>query len=443
MPIRDLNDLLPKNIGYVRLYFTGEGDIITHGINYTSLFTNSPIGKGLVRTYVPDPDDSNNPENLPKKSILRGDGTWKSISTDDMPIYKTGGIYDDNTILTSKQVKEHIDQGFAANNAMRFKKVVFQESDIESPWEIGDTYRVGSSIICFNKQCEPGDLLVCEKSGSRGDNDKNSHWAVVQTNINGTVEATINNQPYKIYADVEDNSYKFSIVAPTTSGNEGDIVTMQGGQAVWESPLHMEVGTANKLTNSLTAGEGLRMSNDPYGGSYNGSESKTISLAPATDESLGGVIIDNRNDNKPTISINDGIIYLTRENVVNALGYEPTNPDTFDDALTLASKDKDGLVPKWETPLQGIIPDQTLILGVNGHNNDNASFGWIPLPSQAVRDIRVNGISIGNNIALNFSPGQEIFVKLDTNTNDNSYDISYGISWYNVSDNTWETDYEQ
>jgi hypothetical protein len=82
-------------------------------------------------------------------------------------------------------------------------------------------------------------------------------------------------------------------------------------------------GQANRVANNLSAGVGLYMG--PKDETYNGSVARSISLKPATHSSLGGVIVDKDNEDK-TISVDStGNIFLTKSNIINALGYTPGN----------------------------------------------------------------------------------------------------------------------
>jgi len=111
--------------------------------------------------------------------FLKGDGSWGRITTADLPIW-TSGNYNNDTILSSLQVQQLINNGiFIAADAMRFKGVVNSEEEITSPWIIGDTYRIGMSGNYFGKVGEAGDILICVTSGNSDDTDKNSHWTVV------------------------------------------------------------------------------------------------------------------------------------------------------------------------------------------------------------------------------------------------------------------------
>lgn len=373
--ILDPSQLSTSQIGYTHLYFTGDGDIITHGVSYLPLFMQSKIGKGLVPVNVSELEKD--------KDFLRGDGSWNKITTADLPIYQTGMEYDTTSILNSFQVQQLVNSSFTANDAMRFKGVISSQSEIISPWEPGDTYRVATPGTYYYKTCEVGDLIICITKGDSSDNAASSHWAVVQGNINGTKDITLNGTTLPVFLNTNITG-DISIFGPTTGGRTSDILVGNGNNNApkWVDSSTLTVGTATKVSKSLTVGVGLSMgkANDVY----NGSADKIINLVQATAESLGGIKIDG--EANPTLSIReDGTVYISQQNIYNALGYIPANPENIVD-----------------------------------------------------RDILVGGESIGSS-ALNFLPTGDIYVKVDNNIADGSYDIGFGLSWYNISSEQFET----
>lgn len=292
--------------GYLQstdLLFTADGHIVTHGVDY----------------------------------IPWGNGT---IPIEKLPI-ATGDTNDDKTLWTSKTILNKINNSFLANAAMRFKGSIgikgkaYQINGVDTPdgklpkGEVGDTYRVSTMGSYGGNTCEVGDLLICYESGATKDNDK---WTVIQTNINGYSTFTINGTPYQLYTT--DSTATFKIYAPTSAGSNGQILLWNNNEAVWADKSELKIGK------SLLAGNGLKIGTDSTG--YNGSADKTISLLQATANSIGGVIIDSDGKNLqgkptekeitlpavlhgPTISLDGttGTIYLTKQNIINALGYAP------------------------------------------------------------------------------------------------------------------------
>ena len=291
--------------GYLQdtdLLFTRDGHIVTHGVDY----------------------------------IPWGNGT---IPIEKLPV-ATGDTHNNKTLWTSETIYNQINNSFVANEAMRFKGSIgikgkaytingTATSDGKLPkGEVGDTYRVSTIGSYGGNTCEVGDLLICYGSGTTKENDQ---WTVVQTNINGYNIFRVNGTPYYLYTT--DSTKNFEIYAPTSAGSaNGQILLWNDNKAVWADRSALNIGKF------LRAGNGLKIGTDNTG--YNGSAEKTISLLQATTGSIGGVIIDrdglqlngkpvNVTDNRATvngatISISDtGVIYLTKKNIINALGYAP------------------------------------------------------------------------------------------------------------------------
>lgn len=301
--------------GYLQstdLLFTRDGHIVTHGVDY----------------------------------IPWGNGT---IPIGKLPIDTTGDIHNNDTLWTSETIFNKINNSFLANEAMRFKgsigikdstgsqSKVYTINGEDTPdgklpkGEVGDTYRISTNGSYGGNACEVGDLLICYESGTTKENDR---WTVVQTNINGYNTFRINGTPYSLYTT--DPTTSFNIYAPTSAGSAvGQILLWDGNEAVWADRSALNIGK------SLKAGTGLWIGTDNTvdNTGYNGSAEKTINLVKATTGTIGGVIIDSdglRLQGKPTptdeqaiengatISISDtGVIYLTKKNIINALGYAP------------------------------------------------------------------------------------------------------------------------
>ena len=288
---------------YVKLIFTKDGHIITHGTDY----------------------------------IPWGDGT---IPIEKLPIATADDTPSDNTLWTSLTIQNKINNSFLANEAMRFKGSIsiegnsYKINNESTPdgtlpkGEVGDTYRVSSVGSYGGNDCEVGDLLICYKSGTTKGDDK---WTVVQTNINGYSTFQVNGIPYSLYTT--DSTTSFNIYAPTSAGSAaGQILLWNGDEAVWADRSALNIGKSLTTSN----GSGLKIGTDNI---YNGSADRTISLLQATTGSIGGVIIDSdglqlngkstptdeqAKENGATISIsNTGVIYLTKQNIINALGYAP------------------------------------------------------------------------------------------------------------------------
>ena len=312
---------------FVKLFFSKDGHIITHGKDFTPTFT--PNMRGLVPT-----------SSGKAKEIFRGNATWAEITTTDLPIASsvsdaiTNGTTS-TTILNTQQIVDYVGNSFAANDAMRYKGTITYSNDnytthtvagvevqgFPTKCEVGDTYRVTSQGRYGDQYCLAGDLLICIQDGTGSDLNTAAYWTAVEANINGQVQHKVNGTSIYVYSN---SNNTFNIYAPTTSGTQGQVLLSNGSSdPVWADQSTLVVKESNKVSNDLSLGTGLTFGTS--GVTYNGSVARTISLSPATSTSLGGVYVDKDNKNK-TISVTTaGSIYLTQANIINALGYTPGN----------------------------------------------------------------------------------------------------------------------
>lgn len=369
---------------FVKLFFSKDGHIISHGKDFTPTFT--PNMRGLV------PISSGK-----ATEIFRGNATWAEITTADLPIASsisdaiTNGTAS-TTILNTQQIVEYVGNAFAANDAMRYKGTItysngnytthtvagVEVQGFPTKCEVGDTYRVTSQGTYAGQTCSAGDLLICIQDGTGSSLNAAAYWTVVEANINGQVKHTVNGTSIYVYSN---STNTFTIYAPTTSGTQGQVLLSNGSSApIWAAQSTLVVGEAKKVSNALSLGAGLTFG--ASGATYDGSVARTVSLVAATTTTIGGVIVDKDSTNK-TISVTSaGSIYLTKQNVTNALGYVPASKDTW-------------------------------------------------------RPITIGGVSIGEK-TLNFVPSGDVYLKADSN-GDDIQDISFGISWYNINTKKYET----
>lgn len=369
---------------FVKLFFSKDGHIISHGKDFTPTFT--PNMRGLV------PISSGK-----ATEIFRGNATWAEITTADLPIASSvsDAITDgtaSTTILNTQQIVEYVGNALAANDAMRYKGTItysngnytthtvagVEVQGFPTKCEVGDTYRVTSQGTYAGQTCSAGDLLICIQDGTGSGLNTAAYWTAVEANINGQVKHTVNGTSIYVYSN---STNTFTIYAPTTSGTQGQVLLSNGSSApVWAAQSTLVVGEAKKVSNALSLGAGLTFG--ASGATYDGSVARTVSLVAATTTTIGGVIVDKDSTNK-TISVTSaGSIYLTKQNVINALGYDPASKDTW-------------------------------------------------------RPITIGGTSIGEK-TLNFVPSGDVYLKADSN-GDDIQDISFGISWYNISTKKYET----
>ena len=296
------------------------------------------------------------------------------------------------TLFTTQQVHQIINASFAANDAMRYKGTItysngsytthtvagVEVAGFPTKCEVGDTYRVTSQGTYAGQTCSAGDLLICIKDGTGSGLNTAAYWTAVEANINGQVKHTVNGTSIYVYSN---STNTFTIYAPTTGGTQGQVLLSNGSAApVWTNQSNLKVGQATKVANALSAGAGLTLG--AAGATFDGSTARTVSLVAATTTTIGGVIVDKDSKNK-TISVTSaGSIYLTKQNIINALGYDPATKDSW-------------------------------------------------------RPITIGGVSIGDK-TLNFVPSGDVYLKADSNEDD-IQDISFGISWYNISTKKYET----
>ena len=326
----------PSSGDYVKLFFTKDKHIVTHGVDYMSLFSEEQ--DGLV------PKSSGNPIH-----VLKASGEWDFIKVADLPIKTTlEEALDDseNTILSTQQVSDYISQSFAANDAMRFRGTIKQDggtyivdtdegisNKFPTVCYVGDTYKVTGDGTYAGKECNFGDMLICVKDGY-GDNLNNEdYWTIVEYNLE-YAKFTINDLNYYIASPQPELWNNLSLYIPTEIGNAEQI--LMGGQEgipEWVHKDDITVGKATKTEGSLSLGQGLEFEDGDE--KYDGSTNSKINLVAATTNTIGGIIVDgltaeesSKENNDPTISIKDGHLYLSQQNIINALGYVPSDNAT-------------------------------------------------------------------------------------------------------------------
>lgn len=432
----------------------GGGHFITHGIDFGATYSNG--SRGLV------PGNSG----TLTKTFLRGDG-WSALWTAADEVAAAVGdtaaqqqaakeVYLQSTLASVYDIKQWIAQSFAANNAMRFKGTITINNGITTITEegttnsfttscmVGDTYKivaVDASSQLINEPVSTGDMLICIKSGTGASLNDAEYWTIVQDNVEHLITYTLNGTVYRLYAQTAGN---ITLYAPVTYGTTGYLVISQGQGAapIWVSPASVTVGEAAKVTNALTAGAGITMLNGAAATtSYDGSAAITIKLSPATTASIGGVIIDNGTNSEkynqasntsqtpyPTITVDsNGQIYLTKNNIVNALGYDPIS------AIPVFTDTADGLVPMSSAANKSNTPAiaTTYLLGADAK--------WYKLPTSAFqsdrRVIQLAGTTIiaadsGN--ALNILAGDHVSILAAQSSGDYTGALTFNAIWRDI-----------
>lgn len=430
--VADKLKLSPSEIGdYIKLYFTKDGHIITHGVDYI------PWGTGI-------------------------------IPIDKLPIDNT--VADNKHLWDSLTIQNKINQSFVANDAMRFKgtigltsadNYIINGASAEFPSKtatVGDTYRVVTAGRYAGIQCEVGDLLICIKADSTG---VNTAWTVAQTNINGQIYHTINGVQKGFYSN---DTSTFSIFAPTTAGALGQVLTSRGGNSapIWTNQSEIIAGgltdTAKKAlftaltytkdvltitiggTTKTTTIHGRRAVN------VNSTEVLSISDSTALNFKNGNGISFTWDSKNKNLSVNANTNFntdLVNKNYavkVDSNQQLYVNVPWLGKIYSVVSKDANGLAPQLiNTNKEFITQNFYLLASTDGKNTPS----WYKLSSEAFintwRTIKVGGISIGNK-TLNFIPTGDIYVKTadQDSSSANDFDIGFGLAWYNVSTGKYE-----
>ena len=430
--VADKLKLSPSETGdYIKLYFTKDGHIITHGVDYI------PWGTGI-------------------------------IPIDKLPVDNT--VADDKHLWDSLTIQNKINQSFVANDAMRFKgtigltsanNYIINGAEAEFPSktaEVGDTYRVVTAGRYAGVQCEVGDLLICIIADSTG---KNTAWTVAQTNINGQIYHTINGVQKGFYSNDTDT---FSIFAPTTAGALGQVLTSRGGNSapIWTNQSEITAGgltdaakkalfTALTYTNDIltvTIGGTTKTATIHGRRAVNVNSTEVLAISDSTALKFvngNGVsfIWDSKNKN---LSVNANTNFSTDLVNKNYAVKVDSNQQLYvnvpwsDTTYNVVSKDANGLAPQLiNTNKEFITQNFYLLASTDGQ----ATPSWYRLSSNAFentwRTIKVGGVSIGNK-TLNFMPTGDIYVKTadQDSTSADDFDIGFGLAWYNVSTGKYE-----
>lgn len=431
--VKDKLTLEESNNGdYIKLYFTKDGHIISHGVDYT------PWGTGIIPI-----------NRLPiNNNEASSDYLWDSLT-----------------------IQNKINQSFTANDAMRFKGTIGLKSlnnytingnDAEFPSKtaaVGDTYRVVSAGQYAGVQCEIGDLLICIKADPTGET---TEWTVAQTNINGQIYHTINGTQKGFYSN---DTESFSIFAPIRSGASSQVLISKGPQSPPDWVNQSDI-IAGNLTDEAKKDlfTYLNYTNDTLTVTIGGT-TRTATIRGRRAIDVNSTEVLSTSDSNALNFINgNGVSFIwdsTNKNLsVNAnTGYEPdivnknyavetdnttnqlyVNVPWIDTTYDVVSKDSNGLAPQLITTNREFITQEFYLLAsIDGQ----ATPSWYRLSNNSLintwRTIKVGGKSIGDK-SLNFMPTGDIYVKTgdqDVSTND-EFDIGFGIAWYNISTNEYE-----
>lgn len=461
---------------WVKIFFTGDGHIISHGVDYTPTFGDASRTNPLAKGLVPEASYATGQ----KLKFLGNDGQWKELTVAELPIadnITVGSLANgDQYIYNAKQVYDLFQDRISALDVMRFKGEFNPEDTsnflIDGKCEAGDTYRVSHSGTYAGYELRAGDLLICildKNSGATPDSvDSSDYWMVVEANIDGTTQHLVNGTAYEVFTS-QPNKPNFDIYAPTTGGTQGEILVSTGDSAPeWRDKNTLDLISdslkstiAHKLSitspgifeltaldgtqlskytvevgkddwnmnitglsagtkNKLTLNTGLQFNDGNT--DFNGSADRMITLMPASTTTIGGVIIDSTAGTiaptQSTISVKtDGTIYLTYENICNALGFEPgdttavhnyniilgneANTTEYPDPISIAnpffnltSTDEDNTVTSVAGSIQFIGNDS---LKVTGSSNGVGAGSSLLFELQAANTDYLGGVKVSKN----------------------------------------------
>lgn len=479
---------------FAKIFFSGEGDIITHGVNFT------PVFKGGAKGLVPQ-----SAQNGTRVNFLANDGTWKELTLAMLPMAASINDFSEDTLFTSKQIHDHFQSQLSAVDAMRFVGTIdpknasaFPTKDGKIICEKGDTYRVSQSGTYAGFTLQAGDLLICVKDSPAGAtasdiaNELNEYWTVVESNINGSKTHYINNTKVEVFTN-DLGTDPVNIWAPKTAGLTGQVLVSRGqleddptphwvnqseliaGDLVETqkdkivSSLYIDAdgyihttslsgkastntsavsgnwnisvkGTAGKVANDLTLGTGFSFNS---GTSYNGEAARQLNLVAATDKLIGGVIVDgvdagtngkHANAGKTISVTTEGNIFLTPENIINALGYKPgATENVINYSYFFADKGDDltGLAAAKTNPFFNMV-------GYNAESNSTTI-------ASSVQFVGENGLTVkataANSILFNLEQATDSVrggIKIGYNTANKKYAVQLDADGKAFVDVPWE-----
>lgn len=419
----------------IKLILTGDKHIITHGVDLLADYSNGL--RGLVPTYTSQHNNA-----------VLGKTGWVDITTTMLPMAESIATGTTSNLLSAKQIIDFVTQsisdGFAANDAMVFIGGIEKLSDVTLPYSAGYTYRATDGFTFKSDAKEyivsGGDVIIAIRDSTTGQSvvDPND-FIVVEANINGVSELSINGTVWKVYGETIYGKQQF--YAPTGPGSTGQVLFSTNGTPVWGNQSEINAGklngiaadglltgvsaingtvsvtvgghtetatasgnwsinasSADKVNHSLSTGNGLSLGTNNE--KYDGSVARTLNLLPATTTTIGGVLTDNAE--KPTVTIeSDGKLHLTQQNIINALGYKPTAPNDIME-YNIVNKTEDGIVPAFKDGNFGSnISTGFYMLAFNSGSTTETTPKWCQLTAQALsntwRPVKVNNTDVFDN----------------------------------------------
>ena len=289
--------------------------------------------------------DTNNPHGVTAAQVGLGNVTNESKATmftdaalTGTPTAPTASAGDNSTqIATTAYVDAAVAALLGASDAMIFKGTLGATTGsveaLPESHKAGDTYKVADAGTYAGQVCEVGDLVICITKGTTA-ND--SHWAVVQTNIDGAVTgpasavadhiATFSGATGKIIAD---SGYTIATSVPagavftddsvTSASNhytptKDDSATKTAAGATGTSGSAVQVITAietdgkghitgivsgEATDTTYTASDGVALSN----GNFTNSGVRSITSDNSSETNANGTINVNTNGTETAVAV--------------------------------------------------------------------------------------------------------------------------------------------
>ncbi len=325
-------------------------------------------------------------------------------------------------IATTAFVQTAVSSGIAASDAMIVKGTIGTNGTVTAlptTYKTGWTYRVTGAGTYAGQVCEIGDLIIAlvDRNGS---GNTNSDWCVAQTNINGAITGVKSGDAY--------------IQASQT----GSVVTI----------THKDV-TATNTTSSVSPAHGGKftavksVARDTKG-HITGVDTETVTLPAAytlptaSSTVLGGIKTGTN------ITNSSGTISLTKQNVINALGYTPgTGSGTAYSTGTATYSGITKLYTGTGSATDGTMTQNAITSALNGKAASSHTHSYIPLAgSSAITGNLISSTNKQKNLGDKTHEWNEVWTKsLNINTEDGD-GYAYGMS-YVTDEETSDTNISQ
>lgn len=159
------------------------------------------------------------------------------------PTAPTAGVgTNTQQVATTAFVQAEIENKISVSQALRFKGTIGTGGDVtELPatHEVGDVYVVKAAGNFAGEGCEPGDMIVCVKSGTAA---ANADWSVIQRNLDGAVTGKSLTANQLILGSGN------SAVKALAAGTNGQVLKVVNGIPAWAAETKYTLTAATDTT---------------------------------------------------------------------------------------------------------------------------------------------------------------------------------------------------